>query len=233
MKTLNEGLRKSDLKDMILPLVSIDEYESKVDNDAIVVGFYVNDSDAANDLNHFIQKSAIDFLDTEVSPAPDQQGYYFVFVEFLKNTQLSKNIMMLLDEINPLVDIQSWFMTSNGETQKITSESLSRIIDSELNETIMAFFRNSLLENVAFSNNIISLKGSGLSIDAKVIDFGHQRDTLSYHHLLNTPINLAEHYSSISSKLRRILGENWTVSEINNYIAVQHYNDSRLLLLSP
>ena len=81
MFALNEGLRPDDLEDLVLPILSIDEYESKIEDDGIVVGFYTQYKDPANDLNRFIQKSAIDILDSEVSPAPTEDGYFIVFVE--------------------------------------------------------------------------------------------------------------------------------------------------------
>jgi hypothetical protein len=55
---LYEGMWSGDLADLVQPLVSIDEYASKIDPNAIAVGFYVQDKDAADDLNRFIQKVA-------------------------------------------------------------------------------------------------------------------------------------------------------------------------------
>lgn len=107
---LNEGMRAGDLSSLVLPLISVDEYESKVDEKAIVIGLYVQDKDAANDLNRFVQKSALAILDTEVSPAPDQHGYYLVFVEFMKNDRLCSSVASFLEEIEPLVEITEWQM---------------------------------------------------------------------------------------------------------------------------
>ena len=41
MAQLNEGLKELDLQDLVLPLVSVDEYESKIDEEAIVVAFFI------------------------------------------------------------------------------------------------------------------------------------------------------------------------------------------------
>lgn len=105
---LNEGMWANDLADLVQPLVSIDEYSSKIDDSAIVVGFFVQDKDAAEDLDRFIQKSPVSIVDCEVSPAPDQRGYYIVFVELLFNDRLVANIGSLLGEISPLVGVENW-----------------------------------------------------------------------------------------------------------------------------
>ena len=102
---INEGLHTGDLADLVLPLISIDEYVSKISKDSVVIGFYVHDKEAANDLNRFIQRSSVEFIDVEVSPAPDQHGYFLVFVEILNNAQIGKNVGDLLEEMERLIDI--------------------------------------------------------------------------------------------------------------------------------
>lgn len=107
---LTEGMWQGDLADLVQPLITIDEYESKIDSSAIVIGFYVGDKDAADDLNRFIQKSPVSLIDSDVSPAPDQRGYYIVFVELQFNDRLVPNISLILEEISPLVDVTDWQM---------------------------------------------------------------------------------------------------------------------------
>lgn len=128
---LSEGLRAGDLEDLVLPLVSIDEFQSKISDgdDVVVVGMYVQDADAADDLNRFVQKSAIDILDTERSPAPDQSGYFYVFVEFPNNARLGDNIASLLEEIGPLVGVEKWQIRLRGaaDIMPFDNEKLDRI----------------------------------------------------------------------------------------------------------
>jgi len=74
---LREGLREGDLADLVLPMISVDEYESRIDkSQAIVIGFYVQDENAANDLNRFVQKSALPLLGTEVSRARSARVFH-------------------------------------------------------------------------------------------------------------------------------------------------------------
>ena len=73
---LKEGMRENDLDDLVLPLITIDEYVSKIgdDKEVIVVGFFVEDEDPANDLSRFIDRSVTNILDTDVSPVPNEEG---------------------------------------------------------------------------------------------------------------------------------------------------------------
>ena len=96
MNFINEGLMKNDLAKLVLPIMSIDEYDSKIKDDAIVVAFYVTDKDPASDLNKFIQKSPVMLLDTEVSPAPNQDGFYLVFVEMDRSDMFKLNLHAIL-----------------------------------------------------------------------------------------------------------------------------------------
>lgn len=108
MEIINEGLFSNDLAGLVLPLISIYEYEPKIEKDAIVVAFYVKEANAAEDLSVFIEKSAIDgILDCEVSSAPDEDGDYLVFVELSKDVKTS-TIIHVVKLINHLCDVKNW-----------------------------------------------------------------------------------------------------------------------------
>ena len=114
-----EGMWAGDLNDLISSVVSIDEFKSKIDSNAIVIGFFIRDIDAANDLNRFIQKSTVDILYSEVSPAPDQKGFYIVFVELMRNEKLASNICALIDEVTLLTNIEEWHGAVYGVAKNI------------------------------------------------------------------------------------------------------------------
>lgn len=118
-----EGMWAGDLEDLVQPLVSVDEYESKIDNTAIAIGFYVNDRDAADDLNRFIQKSSVPILDSDVSPAPDAKGYYIVFAELQMNDRFAKNLMELCGEVGSLSGVDNWQAKVRGTPQAIKLDS--------------------------------------------------------------------------------------------------------------
>ncbi len=113
-RIINEGMWANDLEDLLQPIVSIDEYESKVDDSAIAIGFFVNDADAAADLNRFIQKSAVPIIDSDVSPAPDQRGYYIVFAELPGNDRFIQNLQHVCQEVGQLGGVEDWKMKMRG-----------------------------------------------------------------------------------------------------------------------
>lgn len=106
---INEGLQLHDLDFTIMPLISIDEYESKIDDrKAIVIGFYVTESDPATDLAAFIEKGVVKVLDTDVSPAPTEDGHYLVFVELDRNDRFPEHLMKIVAEIQNVTNIDEW-----------------------------------------------------------------------------------------------------------------------------
>jgi hypothetical protein len=136
MDYLIEGLKEGDLKDLVLPIISVDEYMSKIDNDAIVVGFYVLYRDPAKDLNRFIQKSATYLLDTDTSPAPTEEGYYMVFLELARNDTFPTDLVEILDTLKGLTSIDQWsFKTLDSEEDsEATAESIKEKVRLEPEE---------------------------------------------------------------------------------------------------
>lgn len=128
---ITEGLRSKSLDHLILPLLTIDEYESKIDDKrVIVVGFFVFDQDPAYDLSGFIDSSTDKILDTEVSPAPTPEGYYITFVEILRNKEFPTVLLQLLNEIENLCDITAWQMQvpHHAEPIDISNENINEYV---------------------------------------------------------------------------------------------------------
>ena len=99
-----------DLENLVLPEVTIDDFEPKSGSpeNIVVVSFYVKDLEPANDLASFIERGAHDILDTEVSPAPDEDGNYVVFVEMHREDSLMDSFMKILEDIKKIVKIDNW-----------------------------------------------------------------------------------------------------------------------------
>lgn len=114
---LNESLFPGDLRDLVSTTVSLDEFESKVDEDAVVLAFSCTEEEPAKDLNNFIEFGPNEVLDTEVSPAPDEDGNYLVFVEIQikDNKDLAQKVYDILDSVKYLIDNKTWkFQTRFG-----------------------------------------------------------------------------------------------------------------------
>jgi hypothetical protein len=129
-KKITEGIYKSDLMDLIDPVISIDEYQSKIldDDDSIVVTFRVQNRDAAFDLSSFIERGPFPVLDTEVSDRLDSDGYYPVFIEMNRSKKFIRELLMMISKINVISKrkFKDWTFKSYkmAGTRHLTKEEL-------------------------------------------------------------------------------------------------------------
>lgn len=125
---IDEGLRPGDLEHLILSNVSVDEFEPKSGqpDNVVVVGFYAEDQEPANDLASFIERGSHDILDTEVSPAPDDEGRYLIFVEMNRDESMFDNTVKILKDIGKLTKVDEWEIKFHGSdnTIRIKKESI-------------------------------------------------------------------------------------------------------------
>lgn len=242
--TLLEGMREGDLEDLVLPMVTIDEYASKLDENAIVLGFYVQDRDAAEDLNRFVQKSPVEMLDTEVSPAPDQHGYYICFIELLNDRRIVENIEAIMAEVSPLVGNSEWQMRLRGldgvkpfnpkTLDKRFTDLRAKVAaeDEQTDGKVMEFLKPSDLHDVVIENDSIKLVGAAGTITATISAIGDTDMLLSDHQLTESAISLDFKVVSQSVKIAQILGEHWTATQIGSKTLLQRTECSDALLLT-
>jgi hypothetical protein len=235
---LTEGMREGDLADLVLPLMSVDEYRSKVDEDeAMVFGFYVHDQVAADDLNRFLQKSASPILDTEVSPAPDQHGYFMVFVEFSKDARLAENVADILSEIENLVDIDEWQMRVRDLddlmpfTPKNLVAALKKSAKHVTEQAILGYLHPSALQDAMIDEDMLILQGSGERFVFNVVGFDGLDAMLSEHKLTEAAVSYSMRSVARTDRIARILGEGWLVLELEHLTLLHHVDDSRALLV--
>jgi len=135
---LIENLFPGDLNDLVLPLISIDEFESKIDDQRIiVVAFFVFDKAPAEDLCAYIEKSNIATMDTEVSPATTSEGYYIVFVELKRDKKFPKELVDLVSQIDNLVNIDNWHFKvyQNPKIYDLTKSNLENQVELRVRNT--------------------------------------------------------------------------------------------------
>jgi hypothetical protein len=252
MATLNEGMRPGDLEDLVLPMLTIDEYESKLDDDAIVMGFYVSDKDAAGDLNRYIQKSPVQMLDTEVSPAPDQHGYYIVFIELLNDIRIVDNMEAILEEVSPLTATEEWQMRLRGNEEGVMpfsskvlshrfAELRSENVDGEpggghaehpeTESRVMEFFQPSDLKNVVIEGHRLVLTGHDSEFRAEIVAFGEAESLLDSYNLSESAFSLNLTDIAKSLKMTRLLGDGWMSSRLGEHSILQHVGSDSALLL--
>ena len=167
MKPLEEGLQKGDLEGMVLPMLSIDEFQSKIDDrTVIVVAFYSFEEDPAHDLSNFIERSPTQVLDTDVSPAPSKEGYYLTFVEIKRNPQFPQNLINILMEVSRLTSINNWQFTSHllpkGKVLPINNENLGKYVNlkpkaADLKGKLQEFFQHSSLSDFDLDDGDLTL----------------------------------------------------------------------------
>lgn len=134
LSNLNENLEYGDLKRLVHNELHIDEYKSKMGDDAdvAVVSFKVAGKEPSMDLVGFIEKGYDYVLDADVSSGEKEGGDYLVFIELERTSELPNQIyQMILDLINLTEqDIDEWrvrYHKSNKEHQ-LTPETLAAII---------------------------------------------------------------------------------------------------------
>mgnify|MGYP003640471459 FL=1 len=108
---VNESIQHNDLKDLINPVISIDQYKSKIgaDTNIIVVGIKVKGDDPSKDLSQFLETGNADALDVDIGPGPDEDSFYTVFVEFERNSKIFDNIDRVVNDLMQVDDTNTQY----------------------------------------------------------------------------------------------------------------------------
>jgi hypothetical protein len=131
---LNENLERGDLARLIHPELHIDEYKSKMGDDAdvCVVSFKVAGKEPASDLVSFVEKGYDFVLDADVSSGEKEGGDYLVFVELQRSKELPEQIIKIMEDLMNLTDqkIEDWRVRYHKSMRDhdLTPESLKEII---------------------------------------------------------------------------------------------------------
>ncbi len=111
-KLLRENLEQGDLKRLIHTEMHIDEYKSKMGDDAdvCVISFKVSGKEPSTDLVNFIEKGYDFVLDADVSSGEKDGGDYLVFVELDRTDKLPGQIIKIMEDVMNLTeqDINEW-----------------------------------------------------------------------------------------------------------------------------
>ena len=133
---LSEGVEYGDLKRLIDPVMSIDEFRSKMgeDKDIIVVGLTVFGKEPAEDLTNFVEKSYDWVLDADISSGETSDGNFIVFVELERTPKACEKIYKMVEDILNLTEqeMEDWSFTYyNGKKNfPFTLEDLKKHIIS-------------------------------------------------------------------------------------------------------
>lgn len=136
------SMQTNDLKDHILSTVSIDQFKSKLGNDenVVVLAIHVKDAEPAKDLSMFIEKGH-DLVDVDTSPGPDNEGYYKVYVEIARDSNLYTVIEKVLDDVKRAdneIDAIMFKSYNVKEPQPFNKENLNASVISSSYEYTLA-----------------------------------------------------------------------------------------------
>ena len=128
----NEGLEYGDLKRLIHSEIHVDEFKSKMGDDAdvVVASFKVAEKEPALDLVNFIEKGYDWILDADVSSGELSDGEYLVFVEMERNSEVVDHIDELLMDLLNLTeqDISEWnFQYQKGKQVPYSPDAMAII----------------------------------------------------------------------------------------------------------
>lgn len=240
------SLNNGDLRDMVLPTVSIDSFEPKAGGvlEVIVVAFYVIDKPPADDLNTFIQRGFIDTLDVEVSPSTDEDGRYLVFVEMARNDTFPGKFKALLKDVTNLTGKIDWEITSYLSDERVFKYDDPELFDyviidpdayvtkdefkmTEQTKNIEEFIQETLATNLTVEDDVVIIEGQRDSIVAEVIDIGDY-DTVVGRNFLNESAFAVGNIPHEARMLQNVLG-NCAVVPLGNFLCVG--NGDKVMLL--
>ena len=240
------SLKNGDLAGTFLPEVSIDEFEPKAgdEKDVIVVAFYLNDLEPAEDLNTFIQRGFIDTLDVEVSPNTDEEGRYLVFVEMSRDETFPQKFAALLKDVENCAGDIDWKVKtyySADKTFDIKDPELFQYLIltpdayvpkdefkmKKMEENINSFFEDSLIANLTIDGNVVILGQNRSKIIAEVVDVGNYDDVIGRNFLSESAFGVGQNPYE-ANVLQSLLG-NCQVLPLGDYLCVNRGDKVMLL----
>mgnify|MGYP001259033703 CR=1 FL=1 len=245
MMDIFEGLQEGDLNNLVLPTISVDEFDSKLDDTAIVVGFYVDFKEPAEDLNRFIQKSPEDLIDTDISPAPDEDGNYMVFLELTRDKNFPERLVNIVNSLDSLTGNKEWSFRAYGsdKTYPLTAENLKKRVDLKVPEEdedetvdqddLEEFFKPSVCDDIIFENTDVVLTKGFNELRLGVVDFNSYVAVQENNQLARYAVMLNESSQSTVTELMGYFGPGWLVECLSNgliYITHDYSNDALLAI---
>lgn len=237
------GIRNEELKNLVLPLVSIDEFEPKIgtNEEVIVVAFYCKDELPAYDLEDFLDKGVVEFLDSEVSPNPDRNGNYVVFVEFKRQPNFWTKLYKVLKDVERVTGDIKWKVKPylSDKTHDLLDKELQNLVITRSDDYVPRAEYGATAEEYLQDSDLTSLE-----IGESTITFGRQGQKIVFDYLgfgdteaMTSKLNLNEAYvdvmatSSALTNLRSMLGGGWDISAVGQYYFITKHDDNQSLVV--
>jgi hypothetical protein len=243
VNNLSEGLQRSDLKDMIDHLFTVDQFQSKMgdDKNTIVLRFRAADKEPAIDLMEFLEKGYDCILDADTSSGEERDGRYSVFVEIQRTSQAPQQIDDILEGVGQLCDCEHWRFRWYKDviSHDFTPEEFKTAVPcdpSDYEHRIKAhgtkevsdFFDQGAIDSIEIDEdrNILFKKPFAESLMLKLIAIG-EYDILKQ--ALNGPLQLDESSRGQIIYLNKYLG-NYDINKIEGHFLIRNGSNAVIVL---
>ena len=185
----------------------------------------------------FLNSSIIENRDVEVSPNPNDEGYYMVFVELDRNDDLAENVFKLVKEVENLSGKLNWeaknpHMEGYLPLEEVLHGAADEAVETESQQQeIMEFLANTNLLDVRFDENMIDLKDARASARLELVGFGYGPDLLSDLNINESAIR-NDFDQHLFVRLRSMLGE-MRALPIDEYIVIYDPARKDVLVTKP
>jgi len=250
---IDESLQHNDLKGVLMQKISFDEFEPKTGDkeDTAVIGFYVTEQSAGDDLMKFLHRSKFDLRDVEVTPNPTPDNYYMVFVEVDRKEGLLDIIKELANDITNVSGDSDWKIKPllSDDELDLVSESLREYIieqpgeyiskeefdskkeKSQFEESIKSFFSKSNALDIEMIENMLKIKDYKYATTLEFVNFGEGKLTLEESGLSELAIDSDFDYD-LMNRLTSMKGS-LSVVPINKHIVFHDTETDRVLVAKP
>lgn len=240
-RNLNEGLRSGDLKEFVNPLFTVDQYKSKMgeDADVVVLGFRVREKHPALDLMEFMEKGYPFILDADVSAGEEHDGQYQVFVEIKRSPELPEQLRQLMKGLGQLCANEDWRFRYQkadhsvefnedtvGRNIPLTPDEYKQKVLEIKNTEVGNFFDQGSVDVSLDENNVLTFsKPYSGSVNATLVSLGNYEDVKAS---LPGRISMDESSQSQVLFLTKYLGR-YDIDKIENKFLIR--NDSRAMVI--
>ena len=129
---LHENLEYKDLEGMMKPTIHVDEFASKMGDDAdiIVLSFFVRSQTAARDLMNWFEKGYDWVMDSDTSPGEIKPGRYLVYVEIRRRNAAGRWTREMIQDLGTLTEFEpdDWTMHYDGQSMPFNQENFDKTV---------------------------------------------------------------------------------------------------------
>jgi hypothetical protein len=230
------SLRAGDLRYLVKRVFTIDSYQSKIgdDEDVVVLGFEVQEQEAAKDVENFVEMGYDYVLDADVTPGETDSGNFVVFVELERTKRVAEQILEIVEGIRKLsnLDYMRFRYFKSFKSKEATEENLKAMVPMDRNgyhaateknklDNFSEFFSNSYADDIKLIDESITFKRTYSDpITFTVVNSGPKKDI---YESMKGPIMLQNKDMAEVMFLTRHIG-NYNIVKINNQFIFERNN---------